>query len=151
MPRSRAAAFAVLPPLAAAVVGGIGSRNAPAVYARLDKPIWAPPASAFGPVWTTLYAMIGAAGWRLATRPSDPRVRALHLVQLAVNAVWPWAFFGSGRKGVALGVIGLLDAAVATEIALLTRRDPTGAALLAPYLAWGLYATALNAAVGDPG
>jgi tryptophan-rich sensory protein len=134
----------------AAVVGGIGSRNAPAVYARLDKPAWAPPAAAFGPVWSTLYAMIGAAGWRLATRRADPGVRALHLGQLVVNAGWSWAFFEFGSKTASLGVIGVLDAAVATEIALLARRDPTAALLLTPYLAWGLYATALNAAVSDP-
>lgn len=44
--------------LAAAGLGGLGSRDAPSTYARLDKPGWAPPASGFGPIWTALYASL---------------------------------------------------------------------------------------------
>lgn len=151
-PRSAAAwAFAVLPPLAAAGIGGYGSRNAREVYARLDKPDWAPPATAFGPVWSALYALIGVAGCRLWTRGADPRLLGLHLAQLGVNAAWPWAFFASGRKSLALSIVGTLDAAVAAEVLLAARSDPAAAALLAPYAAWSGFATALNAAVSEPG
>jgi translocator protein len=34
---------------------------------------------------------------------------------------------------------------------ILRREDPRAAALLVPYLAWSGFATALNAAAGDPG
>ena len=147
--RARRIAFAVAPAVAA-VVGGLGSRDAPEVYPRLRKPRWAPPASVFGPVWSVLYVLIGVAGWRLVQHRAARRVLVLHLVQLALNAVWPHAFFARGRKPAALAVIGALDVALAAEVALVAREDPATAALLAPYLAWCGFATALNAAVQEP-
>jgi tryptophan-rich sensory protein len=144
----RRLAFAVLPVVGAAAVGSLGSRGAPRTYARLDKPAWAPPAAAFGPVWTTLYAATAVAGWRV--HASTPRNRRLHLAQLALNAAWPAAFFGVRRKGVSLAVVAALDATLAAEIVALARRDRTAAALLVPYLGWSGFATALNAAVSEP-
>lgn len=140
--------FAAAPVLVASALGGLGSRNAPEVYGRLRKPSWAPPASVFGPVWTTLYVGIGVAGWGLYR--SAPRVRTLHLLQLAFNAAWSPTFFGVRDKRASLLIISALDAAVAAEVTALRRSDPTAAALLAPYLAWAGFATALNAAVSDP-
>lgn len=133
-----------------AVVGGLGSRNAPEVYARLEKPPWAPPAGVFGPVWSVLYLLIGVAGGRLATTGSPRLPLALHGAQLALNAAWSPLFFAAGRRRAALAVIAALDVTVAAEIVAAARRDRLAAALLAPYLAWTLFATALNAAVGDP-
>ncbi|MEO8966809.1 MAG: TspO/MBR family protein, partial [Solirubrobacteraceae bacterium] len=62
--------FAAGPVVAAAGLGGLGARRAPQVYRRLRKPRWAPPRSAFGPVWSVLYIAIGVAGWRLFARSS---------------------------------------------------------------------------------
>ncbi len=139
--------FAVGTSAAAAGIGSIGSRRAPQVYAQLDKPAWAPPAGVFGPTWTTLYTAIGIAGWRLWTRGGGRGVLGLHVTQLALNAAWPFIFFSARNRTAALTVIAALDVAVAAEIVAAVRRDrPTGA-LLAPYLAWSLFATALTAAV----
>ncbi|MBA2952263.1 tryptophan-rich sensory protein [Nocardioides sp. CGMCC 1.13656] len=145
---TRRLAFAVLPVVAAAGLGGLGSRNAPSTYARLDKPGWAPPAAAFGPVWTALYAAIAVAGWRV--HAASPRARRLHLAQLALNAAWPGVFFGAREKRASVAVIATLDAVLAAEIATLRREDPVAAALLTPYLAWTGFATALNASVSEP-
>ncbi|MEU2347130.1 TspO/MBR family protein [Modestobacter sp. NPDC049651] len=139
------------PPLAAAVVGGLGSRRAPEVYGRLAKPRWAPPAQAFGPVWTALYVSIGVVGGRMHRRGAAPRTWALHGTQLALNAAWPATFFGIRDRRAALGVIAALDAVLVAEVADLARRDPVAAATLGPYLGWCLFATALTARVGDPG
>lgn len=145
----RRTALAAAPALAA-VIGGLGSRHAPEVYPTLRKPRWAPPAGVFGPVWTALYVLIGVAGYRLVQHRAARRVVVLHLVQLALDAAWPHAFFARGRKHVALAVIGALDVALAAEVALLAREDRTTAALPAPYSAWCGFATALNAAVEEP-
>ena len=67
-----------------------------------------------------------------------------------MNAGWPVAFFTVRDRTASLAVIAALDTALAAEIAGAARRDPPTALLLAPYLAWSLYATALTAAVGDP-
>ncbi len=139
--------FAAGGPIAAAGIGSVGSRRAPTVYPNLDKPSWAPPAAVFGPVWTALYTAIGVAGWRLWTRGGTRTVLGLHVSQLALNAAWPFAFFDARNRAVALTVIAALDVSVAAEIAAAARQDRRAAALLAPYLAWCLYATALTAAV----
>jgi tryptophan-rich sensory protein len=135
-----------------AAVGGLGARRAPTAYEHLEKPGWAPPPSAFGPVWTGLYALMAAAVYR-AWR-SDPErsagLVALHGGQLALNASWPWAFFSLRSRTAALVVIAALDAAVAAEVIVAGRRDRVAGWLLTPYLAWSLFATALTAAVGDP-
>ena len=141
--------FGVGSAAAAAGIGSLGSRRAPQVYPRLDKPSWAPPAGVFGPAWSVLYAAIGVAGWRLWTREAGRTVLALHVAQLALNAVWPFTFFAARNRTSALAVIAVLDVTIAAEIAVAARRDRTTAALLAPYLVWSLYATALTAAV-DP-
>ena len=132
---------------AAAGIGSLGSRRAPQVYPQLDKPAWAPPAELFGPAWTALYAAIGIAGWRLWTRDAGRTVLALHVTQLALNAAWPSTFFTARNRTAALAVIAVLDVTIAAEIAVAARKDRTTAALLAPYLVWSLYATALTAAV----
>ena len=144
----RRLAFAVLPVVGAAGLGSLGSRRAASTYARLDKPSWAPPASAFGPVWSTLYATLGVVGWRAFA--GSPAARGLHLGQLALNAAWPGAFFNARDKRAALAVIATLDLAIAAEVAVLARDDRLAAALLTPYLAWCGYATALNATVSEP-
>jgi tryptophan-rich sensory protein len=148
--KTRALAVGVGGPLIAAAVGGLAARDADTVYSQLDKPSWAPPPGAFGPVWSALYVMIGVAGWRVAQRRSGNLPLALHLAQLGLNAAWTPLFFGRRRKRAALGVVAALDAVVAAEVAVLARRDPLAAGLLGPYLAWSLFATALNAVVEDP-
>jgi benzodiazapine receptor len=139
--------FAVGTSVAAAGIGSVGSRRAPQVYPRLEKPAWAPPAAVFGPAWTALYTAIGIAGWRLWTRDGGGAVLGLHVTQLALNAAWPFTFFAARNRVAALTVIAALDITIAAEIVAAARRDRPAAALLAPYLAWSLYATALTAAV----
>ncbi len=142
-------AFAAVPPVAAAVLGGLGSKDAPTVYARLDKPSWAPPAQVFGPAWTTLYGLIGCAAWRMYPKVSD-RAKRLHLAQMAVNASWSWVFFTVKDKRTSLAVIATLDALVAAEQWSIRKTDPTSAALMVPYAGWIAFATALNASVSEP-
>lgn len=145
---SRRLAFALLPVVGAAGLGGLGARRAPTTYSELEKPAWAPPASTFGPVWTVLYATVAAAGWRVHT--ASGVARQLHLAQLALNAAWPGVFFGASEKRASLAVIAALDATIAAEVAVLARDDRLPAVLLTPYLGWCLFATALNAAVSEP-
>ncbi len=146
MHRALRAVLAAGPPLAAAVVGGLSARDTPETYQRLDTPSWSPPAEVFGPAWSVLYTLNGVVGWRTAGR-EDRTALGLHLGQLALNAAWTPLFFGSGRRRAALGVTVALDALIVAEMLVLARRDRTSTALLAPYLAWCGYATALTAAI----
>lgn len=137
------AVWIILPLLA----GAIGSRFQPGEwYAGLDKPSWNPPSWVFGPVWTTLYIMMGIAAWLVWDRHRRAARTALMLfvVQLAVNAAWSWLFFGVESPGLALADIVLLWVLiVATTVAFWRLRTVAGVLLL-PYLAWVTFATALN-------
>ena len=131
---------------AAAVVGGIASLDAPTFYARLARPSWAPPAGAFGPVWTMLYASMGVAAWlvwRERAAPGRRRALVLFVVQLAVNALWSWLFFAWHRGALAFADIVLLVGLVSATIVAFWRIRPLAGALLLPYLAWILFAAAL--------
>ena len=130
-----------------AVVGGLAATSAREVYARLEQPSWAPPASVFGPVWTVLYVTIAVAGWLYWRTDGETRGFAAYGIGLLFNLLWTPLFFESGAARVALADIVLLDVVVVVTIVLFGRRSKAAAALLVPYLAWILYATALNAAI----
>ena len=140
---------------AAGAIGGIASRNAGDFYGALAKPAWAPPGWLFGPVWTTLYVMMGVAAWLVwRARPPAPADRAarrrglvLFGAQLGLNALWTWLFFAWRQGAAAFAEILLLWAAVAATMSLFNRVRPPAAWLLAPYLAWISFAAALTWAV----
>ncbi|MEZ0212836.1 MAG: TspO/MBR family protein [Xanthobacteraceae bacterium] len=136
-------------------VGALGSLattpKIPTWYAGLAKPSFTPPDAAFPLVWTLLYIAMAITLWRLWDRfePSPTRTRALRAfgVQLALNALWSPVFFGLEAIGWALAVILALWVAIAATIAATWPLDRLGAVLLAPYLVWVSYATALNLAI----
>ncbi len=129
----------------AAALGALASRDAAVFYAQLARPAWAPPAWVFGPVWTTLYVLMAVAAWRVTRAPGGHRAAVtLFVAQLAVNALWSWLFFAWHRGAASFADIVLLDALVLATVRLFRRIDRIAALLLLPYLAWILFATALN-------
>ncbi len=119
-------------------------------YAGLTKPEWTPPSWLFGPVWTLLYAAMAVAAflvWRLPTSRRRTTALRLFAVQVALNALWTPLFFGWHRPGVALAEIVLLDLAVLATLRAFWRLRRVAGLLFVPYLAWSLFATALNAAL----
>ena len=67
----------------------------------------------------------------------------LFAAQLAFNALWSWLFFGWHRGALAFADIVLLLALIVATIAAFARIRRAAAWLLAPYLAWVSFATAL--------
>ncbi|RII17936.1 TspO/MBR family protein [Streptomyces sp. YIM 130001] len=132
-----------------AAFGATATGNASDTYAALDKPIWAPPAWLFGPVWTVLYGVIAIAGWLIARNPVSARRPAFAAwgVQLVLNALWTPLFFAAEQYGVAFVDICLLLVALVSTVLLATRVDGRASWLLAPYLLWVGYAAALNLAL----
>jgi len=66
------------------------------------------------------------------------------LVQFALNLAWSPLFFAAHRITGALLLLIVLDIAILVTIVLFARVRKGAALLLAPYLAWALFATALN-------
>jgi tryptophan-rich sensory protein len=138
-----------------ATLGGLATsagQGADGWYGSADKPWFTPPGWLFGPVWTVLYAAMAFAAWRLSRRREEGVAAAstalrLWWLQLALNFLWTPLFFAGQLLWVALLDIVLLDAVLAVLVLRAWRVDRVAGWLLAPYLAWVLFATALNAGV----
>lgn len=130
------------------ILGGIAAASAlPEWYASLEKPSWNPPGWVFGPVWTLLYPMIAVSGWLVWRDGRSRTAPLLFLLQLSLNAVWPWLFFARRRPDWAFAAIVALAAAIVATIVVFRRTNRAAARLLVPYLVWVLFAGALNLAI----
>lgn len=130
----------------AAGIGAAASVQASSFYAELVRPSWAPPSAVFGPVWTVLYALMGIAAWLVWRAKGFRAARAsltLFLVQLAVNALWSWLFFGWHWGALAFADILLLWLLIVTTLLLFWRVRLLAGVLLIPYLLWVSFASAL--------
>jgi len=119
-------------------------------FRALRKPKFQPPNYVFGPVWTVLYSAIAYAGYRIWRAPdSKQRSAALGLwaAQLILNGAWTPLFFGARKPRIALGDVIALDAAALAFTATAATVDKPAAAIIAPYLGWLGFATALNAKI----
>jgi translocator protein len=146
------AALALGAVAAASVIGQIATYpNLTTWYAGLAKPPFNPPDWVFAPVWTTLYALMAFAVWRILRMPSDTPGRAAALAaffgQLALNAAWSWMFFGANSA--LLGLVNIVPqlALILVTIVLFHRLDRIAAWCLAPLACWVAFATLLNASV----
>ena len=133
-----------------ALIGFATQGGDSAWYASLDKPSWTPPSWVFGPVWTALYAAMAVAAW-LVWREGGWRHQAapltVFLAQLALNFAWSPLFFGLRQIAWALVDIVVLWVTIVITIRMCGCVNGAAAWLLAPYLAWVSFATALNAAI----
>jgi tryptophan-rich sensory protein len=119
-------------------------------YDSLSKPAWTPPNRVFGPVWTTLYTLMGVASWlvwRVRERSGAKVALRLYAVQLTLNLAWSGIFFGLRSVGWGFAEVALLWASIAATIVAFARVRPVAAGLLVPYLAWVSYASLLNFAL----
>ncbi len=131
----------------AAAIGSAASIQAGPVYMQLIRPEWAPPPGVFGPVWSVLYAMMGVAAWlvwRVAGFRGARGALILFLIQLAVNALWSWLFFGWHLGAWSFVDILLLWGLIVATVIFFWRVRPLAGALLLPYLLWVSFAAALN-------
>jgi tryptophan-rich sensory protein len=140
-------AFVVLCFGAAALGGTMVEPSIPGWYAALRKPRFTPPNWVFGPVWTLLYALMAVAGWGAWRRERSRAAALLFLLQLALNVAWTWLFFGLRRPDLGLVGITLLWLAIVATMIAFWRVSRKACLLLAPYLAWVSFASALNFAI----
>jgi translocator protein len=126
----------------------IGSRYMPGEwYASLAKPSWNPPNAIFGPVWSVLYALMAVSAWLVWRRVGFSGAGAalgLFVVQLVLNALWSYLFFGLHRPDIAFFDIVVLWVVILAVLLLFWRVDRTAGALMLPYLAWVGFASCLN-------
>jgi tryptophan-rich sensory protein len=134
--------------VASLAAGWIGSQFMPGEwYANLVKPAWTPPAAVFAPVWTVLYILMGVAAWLVWRKAGFAEAKAplvLFIVQLALNALWSYLFFGAQSPMLAFFEIVVLWILILLVMVAFWRIMPQAGALLLPYLCWVGFASVLN-------
>ena len=144
-------------PLMAGVIGSIfTSQSVSTWYQTIEKPSFSPPNWLFGPVWTTLYVMMGISlflVWRATTNittfTKDRRGRKISAfiafgIQLILNVLWSFLFFGLRSPQLAfVEIIILLISIVATTV-IFSRISKLAAILMVPYAGWVTFASFLN-------
>ena len=121
-------------------------------YPTIAKPVFNPPNWVFMPVWTILFILMGiAAGlvWNNIKEQNAEVKKALgfFLIQLALNAIWSYLFFGIRRMDIAFVDALLMWVTVALFIVLAAQVSTVAALLFVPYLIWVTIAATLNRTV----
>lgn len=153
-------AFKLITAIAVSELAGIigvvfTTPSIPVWYAGLLKPTLNPPSWVFGPVWTILYALMGASLFLIWKRHSDILENVgmsrlfkwavgVFFSQLALNTLWSIFFFGMQNPALAFFDIILLWLAILTTIILFYRISKLASYLLVPYLLWVSFAAYLN-------
>lgn len=136
----------------AAAIGSVStSSQITTWYTTLAKPAWTPPNWIFGPVWTTLYILMGIAlflVWRQGLDRRDVQFAILiFAVQLILNTLWSVVFFGmQSIFGGFIIILILWIAILANIIAFYMISKPAGLILI-PYIIWVSIASYLNYSV----
>ena len=121
-------------------------------YPTIIKPVFNPPNWVFMPVWTLLFVLMGiAAGltWDKIKEQNAEVKKALgfFLIQLALNAIWSYLFFGLKNPMLALIEIALLWLMIYETYLKFIKINKTAGYLLIPYMAWVGFAAILNASI----
>ena len=128
----------------------IGAQFGPdAWYLELEKPAWTPPNWLFAPVWIVLYIGIAVAGWLVwrARNAGSSTALVLWTVQLLLNGLWSWLFFGLRRPDLAVADITALLIVICCFIVTSINISHYAAWLFVPYALWVGFATMLNFAI----
>lgn len=120
-------------------------------YPTLIKPVFNPPNWIFAPVWTLLYIMMGLAAGLVWNRYSEnslvKKALGFFAIQLGLNALWSYLFFGLHNPLLALIEIILLWLMIFETYNQFKKIDKVAGFLMLPYLAWVSFATILNASI----
>lgn len=136
----------------AGVIGAFATRESVGTwYQTLEKPFFTPPGWVFGPVWITLYTLMGISLYLIIIRGFKKKEVKIALMFFGLNwilnAVWSIIFFGLHNPLVALLEIIILDIIVVITIIKFWKINKVAGLLLVPYILWLILATALNFAI----
>lgn len=133
--------------LGAGVIGSFFTFSAiPTWYVYLDKPTFSPPDWIFGPVWTTLYILMGISLSKVLISENKKRKKAVRIfmLQLMLNIAWSIFFFGF--KNMTLGFVDiiLLLLTIIWTTKVFYQISKPASYLLIPYIVWVSFAAVLN-------
>lgn len=138
----------LLPLSLGAIAGMFTAQAVPGWYATLNQPSFNPPNWVFGPVWTTLYIILGFSFfliWKQEQSKQRNQAILIFMIQMGLNFGWSFLFFYYNLIGFALLEIIVLWVSIITMIVLFYKIKPLAAFINIPYLLWVTFATILNA------
>lgn len=120
-------------------------------YNALSKSVLTPDGWVFGVAWTLLYALLGFALYLIinSVRAASGKTKpySLFVIQMILNALWTYLFFGMHMIGAAFAVIlGLVFISIWMMRSFYAINRRAGY-LVIPYILWGLFATYLNGVI----
>ena len=135
-------------PLGVGVVAGLVTRGGLESFEMMVQPPLSPPAWVFPVVWTILYVLMGIGSYLVLTSGAkhDEIRRALvpYGIQLGMNFLWPFFFFGLEWYLLSFfWLVGLWIAVLVTMVRFY-RIESRAGDLLLPYLLWLTFAGYLN-------
>lgn len=134
-------------------LSGMATRSAiTSWYPTLIKPSFNPPNWVFAPVWSMLYIMMGVAAglvWNRIEFEKEIVKKALVLfaIQLGLNALWSYLFFGLHNPMLAGLEIIVLWLMIFETYIQFAKINKMAGYLFIPYLAWVSFAAVLNGSI----
>ena len=137
-----------IPLIVGAIAGFFTSTSVNGWFTTIHKPSFNPPDWIFAPVWTTLYILMGIAFYLVWKSNTEHKVKKVAIIfysiQLVLNFLWSFIFFGYHQPGWALADIILLLAMILLTTLWFERISVAAAWLMVPYICWVSFATVLN-------
>ncbi|MFH1565412.1 MAG: TspO/MBR family protein [bacterium] len=144
----RLAISLALPQLAGAIGSLFTTSAIPNWYANLNKPSFNPPNWIFGPVWITLYILMGISVYlvwqEVEKNKKSKNAVMLFWIHLIFNASWSIIFFGLQNLALAFINIIIILAFIIILMIKFWKINKYSAYLLAPCLLWVSFAALLN-------
>lgn len=136
-----------MPLIIGAIAGIYTSKNIATWYVFLNKPTFNPPNYLFGPVWTTLYILMGVSFFIVLNKADEidkKKLISIFAFQLLLNFMWSFIFFEFHLLGWALVEIIIMWLSILTMILIFYKTNKLAAIINIPYLLWVSFATFLN-------
>lgn len=135
--------FCILITEAAGIFGSIATASSVKTWYVTDlvKSPLNPPSWVFAPVWTLLFFLMGVSLYLVWNKKNN---LFWFWVQLILNTLWSFLFFGLRSPSLAFYEIIFLWVAILITIVKFWKINKTASALLWPYLAWVSFASILN-------
>jgi tryptophan-rich sensory protein len=136
----------MLPLLVGGVSGFFTASNIETWYITLIKPSFNPPNYLFGPVWTSLYILMGISFYLIlmSEKAEKSKLIFIYFFQLVLNFLWSFIFFNFHAIGLAAIEIVILWCSILTMIIMFYKVNKWAAIINIPYLLWVSFASILN-------
>ena len=116
-------------------------------YSQIILPSFNPPSWVFAPVWTSLFAMMSIAIWKIWINSFDLELLKLYFIHLFFNGTWSVVFFGFHQIGLALVNLMIIIIFIVILMKKYLMKDRLSFYLMIPYFLWSSYALILNSSI----